>query len=625
MFKMKKIRWLFLLFFLLNSYTQLIAEERKQILIINSYHKGFQWSDILIGGIEEVFNQESKIDLTILYMDSKRIASPSYYQSLLDSYKIQLKNRKYDLIIPIDRFAYDFTAQNYHELFQDEPLIVAGLEQFSQNMLATYGLQDKVSVVFEKRAIDDIMHLITKVMPKLTKLYIINDKSLNGDDTNHFTQKVIDDFDGKFEIEYIREGTAGDFINKFNHYKPNEAIFFVRYYNGSHDQFYKNFQIEEMIDQFEIPVFVTDALFMRKGPTGGKLLSIKQIGIDTGLMALEYFKEPFKTPKMVTSQSYEYVFDYKKMQKFNLHVFQTEIPYKYINNPIPFFEKYRKMIDAVFLASPFFVILIFILIYNIYKRIRSENELKIIEIEKNKHQQFVIQQSKLAEIGEIFSSIAHQWKNPLVEITALVQRHAYSFSKVFDEKSDKYINDIMVQVRYMSDTIDDFQKFIMPSTKKAIFDVNEAVETMMNIIHHNIKYSYIDVVIEKKNNSDLIVLGYKNEFMQTLLNIVNNAKDQIKIAQENQKIKRGHILIMMSNDEQNNILIVIEDNAGGIPNDKLPYIFDAYFTTKEKGHGIGLYMSKVILENNMNGKIKAENTAEGARFTITLENGKNAQ
>ena len=186
-------------------------------------------------------------------------------------------------------------------------------------------------------------------------------------------------------------------------------------------------------------------------------------------------------------------------------------------------------------------------------------------------------------------------------------------------ETNKYINDIMVQVRYMTDTINSFQAFIMPSTTKIVFDVNEAIETMMSIISHTIKYNYIDVKIDISHATNLMVLGYKNEFMQTLLNIVNNSKDQIMHQREAKKIKRGLISIVVYNHAQN-VIIEISDNAGGIPEEKLPYIFDAYYTTKEHGHGIGLYMSKVILENKMNGKIKADNTAEGARFTITLGN-----
>ena len=222
-------------------------------------------------------------------------------------------------------------------------------------------------------------------------------------------------------------------------------------------------------------------------------------------------------------------------------------------------------------------------------------------------------------IGEIFSSIAHQWKNPLVEIATIAQEHVYSCNEQGDEKNSPYVHDIMVQVRYMTDTINDFQKFIMPSTAKSVFNVQEAIETMMKIISHTIKYNYIDVSIDSTKATNLNVLGYKNEFMQTLLNIVNNAKEQMKELRDAKKIKRGHIDIRIYNSSKK-VIIEISDNAGGIPEDALAHVFDAYFTTKEQGHGIGLYMSKLIIEDKMGGKIRASNTNEGACFTITLGN-----
>jgi len=116
-----------------------------------------------------------------------------------------------------------------------------------------------------------------------------------------------------------------------------------------------------------------------------------------------------------------------------------------------------------------------------------------------------------------------------------------------------------------------------------------------------------------------MVSGYKNEFMQTLLNIVNNAKEQIKDAREAKMIKRGSIAIKIYNNSKK-VIIDICDNGGGIAPEQLPNIFQAYFTTKEHGHGIGLYMTKLIIEDKMGGKIRASNTSEGACFTIILGN-----
>ena len=238
--------------------------------------------------------------------------------------------------------------------------------------------------------------------------------------------------------------------------------------------------------------------------------------------------------------------------------------------------------------------------------------------EKRKQQEFVIQQSKLAEIGEVFSSIAHQWKSPLVEIATIAQEKLYSEEGEVKEEDDKFVNEIMFQVKYMTETINSFQKFIMPSTEKVIFDINESVEEMLEIIRHNMKYNYVNVNINVADNTNLMILGYKNELMQTLLNIVNNAKESIIQEKSKNKSTRGCIEIDIKN-VNDKVQIDISDNGGGIPPQYIKQIFEPYFTTKKDGHGIGLYMARLIIEDKIGGSINASNTDVGAKFTIQLE------
>ncbi|WP_263833863.1 sensor histidine kinase [Sulfurospirillum oryzae] len=611
----------FILFFsvlLFLSQSSLYAHDKK-ILIINSYHKGFQWSDDVLSGMEEVFYNHPEITINILYMDSKRVSSEEYYAKLRELYKLQLKNQKYDVIVAVDKFAYDFLIKYYHELFTTEQIIFTGLEQFFVEDVQKEGLEDRIYGILEKRAIPETIPIISHMMPGLKKLYIINDASANGDDSEPFIQQAMSEHNDQFEIEYIRSSTLEELEERFSKPNKEEAVFFIRFYNDKYGNLYKNSQIASMIHKSALPVFITDTLFIGKGALGGKLVPIKKLGVATGEMAIDVLDQKIPPLHVMTMVDYIYQFDVQKIKQFEVYPNASVKDFELVNAPLTFFDKHRKFIDAVFLISPFLLFLILGLIHNIYMRIRSEKELKAIELQKNKHQQFIIQQSKLAEIGEIFSSIAHQWKNPLVEIATIAQEHVYSCEEEGDEQSNQYVHDIMVQVQYMTDTINDFQKFIMPSTTKTVFDVSEAIETMMKIISHNIKYNYIDVTIEKQGATNLMVSGYKNEFMQTLLNIVNNAKEQIKEAREKKQIKRGHITIKIYNHSKK-IIIEISDNAGGIPIEEMPNIFDAYFTTKEQGHGIGLYMSKLIIEDKMGGKIRAYNTDEGACFTITLGN-----
>lgn len=169
----------------------------------------------------------------------------------------------------------------------------------------------------------------------------------------------------------------------------------------------------------------------------------------------------------------------------------------------------------------------------------------------------------------------------------------------------------MQQVTYMTDTINEFQKFIMPSNAKVDFNIQDAIKSMLEIVNHNLKYNNINIHLNIEEQTNLTVNGYKNEVMQSILNIINNARDALL----NNHYKNRNIEISIFN-ENSDLIIKIKDNAQGIKN--IDKIFEPYYTTKKKGHGIGLYMTKVIIEDKMKGKILVENVEGGAMFTIRL-------
>lgn len=600
------IKALLTLLFIFNYSFANNLETKSQILIINSYHKGFQWSDELISGVEKSLGDKNNVETTVLYMDSKRIASPEYYEKLKDLYKLQLEKRKYDLVLLVDKFAYEFALKNYKNLFTNERLVFSGIEQFDASLVEKYGLTGKISGILEKRAISDTIDIINRMMPKLKKLHIINDFSVNGDDTDLFIQNAINKIGNKFETNYIRYSTIEELKEKFSTYKEDEAIFFVRFYNNKDKELHQNYEIAQMINSFELPTFSTDSLFIKKGSLGGKLLQIENLGKNTGSLLLKLLKDENAQPIIETYASYSYIFDYEKVKKFNLNPESLKKTINYVNTPESFFDKNRDFVNIIFIFSPLSLLLIIILVYNLQ-----------LQIKNAKNQEFLIQQSKLAEIGEIISSIAHQWKEPLIEISTLVQEYIFSNKRTKDE-DEKYVKNIMSQIYYMTDTINDFQNFIKPSTQKTSFNIKDAIVKMMNIIEHNMKYNYIDININIEDKTKLIISGYHNELMQSLLNIVNNAKDSILKKRESDKKFKGKIDINISN-YLNYAQIEISDNGGGIDEKNMKKIFDPYYTTKNKGHGIGLYMTKVIIEDKMGGSISVLNKTNGANFIIRLE------
>ncbi|MCI4624451.1 MAG: PAS domain S-box protein [Candidatus Magnetoovum sp. WYHC-5] len=246
------------------------------------------------------------------------------------------------------------------------------------------------------------------------------------------------------------------------------------------------------------------------------------------------------------------------------------------------------------------------------------------EVEKSRQQeQLMIQQSKMASMGEMLGSIAHQWRQPLNALGLIIQdlQDAYEFGEIDSDYVNKVVNESMELISFMSKTIDDFRNFFIPTKEKKIFNVIESLNEVLLIVSAQLKNSFIEIEERYKDKKPIEVTGYPNEFKQVILNIISNARDALIERKKRDIIANGVIFIDVE-EVDDVVKIMVGDNGGGVPSDVLPYVFDAYFTTKKDsdGTGIGLYMSKVIIENNMGGKLYAENIQDGALFTIILKN-----
>lgn len=236
-----------------------------------------------------------------------------------------------------------------------------------------------------------------------------------------------------------------------------------------------------------------------------------------------------------------------------------------------------------------------------------------------KEKELLIQQNKLAEIGEMIASIVHQWKEPLVELSALVQKIEYYYS--IDEIDRKMMSDSvklsMKHIKYMSDTIDDFRNFLKPSIEKDNFDIKIVFQEIFEILSRELFYYNIPISVRYLPITEVIYIdGYKNELKQVFLNIINNAKNKI-VNKANKEKFEGHIEIIVEK-KNTYVNIKILDNAGAIDEKIVDKIFNPFFTTKPDGMGYGLYISKTIIEDKMSGKISVENKGDNVSFLIKL-------
>ena len=235
--------------------------------------------------------------------------------------------------------------------------------------------------------------------------------------------------------------------------------------------------------------------------------------------------------------------------------------------------------------------------------------------ELRKKDNLLLQQSKLAAMGELLNNIAHQWRQPLNNIAVSIQTIQFlnKAGELTQEEMDRDIKAVMDILLYMSGTIDDFRKFFIKDREKRPFGVQEVVEKTLNLIR-----SALDdkgIVVSMTAEPDIQAVGYPNEYSQTLMNILYNARDALLEKQ----VQEPRITITITQHNTKSVLTVA-DNAGGIHQQILPQIFEPYVTTKgpSQGTGIGLYMAKTMIERNMGGTLTARNTAVGAEFRIVL-------
>ena len=236
---------------------------------------------------------------------------------------------------------------------------------------------------------------------------------------------------------------------------------------------------------------------------------------------------------------------------------------------------------------------------NIIKSIGTIQDITEMKIKDN----LLYQQSRMAAMGEMLENIAHQWRQPLSVISTASSgvKAQIDFDMIKIEEISDSMNHINNSVQHLSQTIDDFRDFFKPDKVKNEFHMNTIVEKTFKLIKSQFKTANIILV---KNIEEISFFGLENELIQVLINVLNNARDELV-----NKEKDERLLFIDITKENKNVKISIKDNAGGISKNIINDIFKSHFTTKQEsnGTGVGLYMSKTIIEEHMHGSIHVDN------------------
>ncbi len=719
------IRQIFLFIFFAS--TLFALSDTKNILLVHSYHRGYKWSDDISKVFERKYENGSETSLTTVYMDTKKVATSTYFDRLFDLYDEQFKGRHFDLVVAADNNALEFVIRYHEHLFKDLPVVFLGINNFDESMIYENNMRQYTTGVAENVDIAKNIDLILKIHKNCKKIVIINDRSKTGYAMKRDIFSVLPEYKNRVKFEYIDDVSLRNLKTKITNLSKDTVMLWVLLYK---DKTGKKFTYKESLRQVRsisnIPIYGLWDFYLGKGIVGGLLTSATSQAVAASKMVDEILNG--KTPRSISileKSPNEYMFDYEELKKYNIKIPKTIKKYVVLNKPFSFYEHYKVLVWAI--LSIFFIItlILILLMLNIVKRKKSErelnNQLKFIRVlmdtipnpinykdingkylgcnkafaellrckredimgkslynffddewareqsqkdiellnkkgsdnfertmhfkdgrvrvvsfsktayenidgnlggivsvmdditQRNQQKEFIIQQSKLAEMGEMIAAIAHQWNEPLVELSAILQDVEFSYrqNELNEETLKEFVKDSMVQIQYMSKTLSDFRNFLKPSTKKALFCAKKALDEVLEIVGRQIFYAHINLKVTCAEEK-VPVYGYENEFKQVLLNIINNAKNKLT------KTKKGKNIEIFIESHYDNVKIRIIDDGETIPDEIMELIFDPYFSTNRNGTGLGLYMAKVIIEDKMGGKIGAYNYVNRVIFNIIV-------
>ena len=355
-----------------------------------------------------------------------------------------------------------------------------------------------------------------------------------------------------------------------------------------------------------------------------EILNLANSGKNGYLQYVGTIKPQTKQP----SQKITYVKDFKDWNWVIASGFYTdELEKQILDKQNELKEKYFKNIVNLLLVSLLLTIVFLFISFYISKKLERRfykyKQTVSNQIKKNREKDTMIaQQAKMAAMGEMIENIAHQWRQPLSSISTISTgiKIQYEYLDVNKEDVIKSMDAITNTTKYLSQTIDDFREYFNPQKEASFFSIKSILDKVTSLVEPQMYSKNIQVI---KNINDAHIFGLENEFLQVIINILNNSKDEFE-----RKEFANKFIFISTEIIKDEIIIKIKDNAGGIDENIIDNVFESYFTTKQKlnGTGIGLYMSKEIVEKHMRGKLTVLNeeymykgkTYKGANFSITF-------
>jgi signal transduction histidine kinase len=618
---------LLLLIFQIDLFASEILKEDEMVVVLHSYSKGSVWTDSIDNGVrttllEDLFSHQISSE----YLDTKRYVGEEYLGSLLDTYTQKFRSKKIRAFITSDDNAFHFAIKLRKRLELDIPIIFSGVNGYLNYKDTILKKEKNITGVVEDIPAKENFDLIQEIHPKVKKIYFINTiHSASGRYVKKVVQKIYKKNKYKFSLVFLEDMKMREIYNLSRHFPSDSVVLFGAASRDSEGRYYHfTDNMKSLYKNSSRPIYAFFDFFLNHGVVGGVFLSGYDHGAISARMTLDLLsgKDISKVP-VIENSPFKTYFDFNILKSYRMSRKSLPENAKIINRPFGikyFYENFPQLFWLTFTSIVFLSFSLIFLVIILKNKITFER--KIIDLNKtledrveSRTQQLLDQQdilvssAKLASVGEMASSIAHEINNPLAIIKML--------SKKIQKSANK---DDLASLLKMDETIDRIAKIIKSlklisrDDKGIDFEVICLEEVVLETIHlseSRFKNSGIDIIHNLDISKTFIFANYV-QIAQVVINLLNNSFDAVNDLDE--KWVRLEV-----KNELGNASLVVSDSGAILDESVSDKLMDPFFTTKEvgKGTGLGLSISKNIV-NKHDGDLYFDKLANKTTFVLNL-------
>ncbi len=615
-----------ILFMYSESYSN---TELVDILLLNSYHDGYQWSDDTKQGVKDILD-DSGFDyhMRIEHMDTKNISSDMYFSELAKLYKYKFDRNEFDIIICADDNALKFLLMFKEEVFGDTPVFFSGVNTLSTHDLS--GVSDFYGVV-EKHSIRQTVEVALELNPDLKNVYLVVDDSITGRATKNDSRKDMVALDDKINFYVFDNLKYEDILAEVSKLDPSDSIVIQAFYVVDSDgtTYPLEYTASKLIEYSSVPIYGIFSFGFGRGTVGGKFLEGYTQGMRVAQMVEGYLNKGIVLgDRFIIDESFNrYHFDYKVMKEYKLDL--KALPEKYIlvNKPENFYQKHQEVIN-VFISV---LILLIVYVYLLRRQLRLQTK-KISNTQKH-----LMESEKMASLGRLVAGISHEVNTPIgigVSLSSYINgetekiQTSFEASELSKSKLASYLDDVSTSSELMGKTMTRASELIQSFKQVAVdqtYDQKRNVELcgyIDEIVHSltsELKHKNIEVRVLCK--SSFTIMGHSGAFYQILLNLIMNS-----IKHGFYETDTGNIDIIIDADSEyysdysmGGVHICYRDDGHGMKKETVQNIFEPFYTTRrdDGGSGLGMHIVYNLITQKLNGRINCNSVfGEFTEFNI---------